>query len=201
MWRRIDLRPVGVCLFVSGATALFAWHQNMAGGLGGPASLAQVLWLNLTVLVFLVMPLLWWRWSGVHPDLRLLFAIGFAAFFARTLIEMPVLYLTTGWRCLYGIVHDLSVFTVLSVGYLRCRQRLGRPDRLGEGFLGLYLVLLVAEAAFAWTFSQLASPAAGVYFAADTPHFAQLNLAIWSVVIAAYPLLGMVVWRWASARR
>jgi hypothetical protein len=201
MERRIDLRPVGVCGIVSGATAIFAWHQSVAGTLGGPTSLAQALWLNLTILVFLVMPLLWWRWSAVHPDLKILFAIGFAAFFLRILVEMPVLYLTAGWRCLYGIGHDLAVFLILAVGYVRCRRRLGRSDRLGEGFLGLYLVLLVAEAGFAWTFSQLASPAAGVYFAADTPRFAQLNLAIWWVVLAAYPLLGMVVWQWASARR
>jgi hypothetical protein len=63
------------------------------------------------------------------------------------------------------------------------------------------VVLLIAEACFAWIFSQLASPSAGIYFAADTPRFAGLNLAISAVVILAYPILGLVVWQWASERR
>jgi len=199
--RAIDLRPAIACLAVSGAMALFAWHQNTTAIVGGPTSVPQALWLNLTVLVFLVMPLVWWQGSRLHPDLKLLFALGFAAFFLRGLVELPVLYLTTWWRCFYGIIHDVTVFAILGAGYLRCRPRLGPADRTGEFFLGMYLVLLIAEACFAWAFSQLASPAAGIYFAADTPRFAGLNLAISAVVILAYPGLGLMVWQWASERR
>jgi len=41
----------------------------------------------------------------------------------------------------------------------------------------------------AWEFSKLASPAEGIYFAADTPHFRFVNLASWLAVAIGYPAL------------
>jgi len=53
---------------------------------------------------------------------------------------------------------------------------------------------LVVECFMAWKFSQLASPADGVYFAADTSHFKFINRVSWAVVGLAYPLLGYFLW-------
>lgn len=194
-----DWRPLLACGVTSCLVAAFVWHQNHSTAVGGPTGLANAFWLNLTVIVFLVVPAVLWRASGLHGDLRLLFALGFALFAIRVAVELPILYLTTAWRCLYGIAHDLSVFGILLVGYVICRERIGPAQQKGAIVLGLYLALLLAEACFAWQFSLLADPAQGIYFAADTPHFSLLNLTMWAVLIPAYPLLAVVLW--PSTRR
>lgn len=194
-----DWRPLLACGATTCLSAAFVWHQNYSTVVGGRSGLANAFWLNLTVIVFLIVPAVVWRWSSLHHDLRVLFALGFTLFAIRAAVELPVMYLTTLWRCLYGIVHDLGVFGILAAGYLFCRGRFGPAHRKGEILLGLYLAVLLAEACFAWQFSRLADPAQGIYFAADTPRFGMLNLAMWAVVTPAYVLLLLLLW--PSTRR
>jgi hypothetical protein len=53
----------------------------------------------------------------------------------------------------------------------------------------LLQITLFAEMFMAWEFSKLASPAEGIYFAADTPHFRLVNMASWIAVATGYPAL------------
>jgi len=50
-------------------------------------------------------------------------------------------------------------------------------------------ITLFVEMFMAWEFSKLASPAEGIYFAADTPHFRIVNVASWIAVAIGYPAL------------
>lgn len=186
--------PLLACAAVTCLTALFAWHQNHGGATGGEISTAKTLWLNLTVIVFLVMPALWWRWGNVHPELKLLFALGFASFLLRGTIELPVLNFTRAWRCSYGIAHDLGMVCLFGLLYARCRHSLSAQDRRSELFLGLYVTLLLVEAGFAWMFCHVVNPATGLYFAGDSERFMTINRLTWCAVILAYPALATILW-------
>ena len=60
----------------------------------------------------------------------------------------------------------------------------------------LLQITLCVEIFMAWEFSKLASPAQGIYFASDTPHFRLVNVASWFAVALGYPaLLYLLSWR------
>jgi len=66
---------------------------------------------------------------------------------------------------------------------------LARRDFAALRVLTLLQITLFVEMFMAWEFSKLASPAEGIYFAADTPHFRFVNLASWIAVAIGYPVL------------
>ncbi len=174
------------------ATAAFGLIQNSGPAVGGPFAPAKVLWLNLALVVFVVLPGCWWLASSAAPAVRRMFAVVFVSFLARGLVELPMLYFTRAWRCEYGIAHDLAVAAYLVVAGIRLRRR-GEPSPLG--FSGLLVVLLLVEALFAYLFSRVGDPGAGVYYASDAAQFRPVVRLTWVVVALGYPLLALSLWR------
>jgi hypothetical protein len=174
---------------LSAASALFAWRQNHAAVIGGPISMAKTLWLNYMLVAMYVVPFFLWREKTLAPATRSLFGWVFASFALRAPIELWIIFFTRGWRCGYGITHDL--LTIGLIAFLRWRMSTdaARRDMAALRVASLLQITLVVEMFMAWEFSKLASPAAGIYFAADTPHFRFVNAASWIAVAIGYPAL------------
>jgi hypothetical protein len=174
---------------LSAASAVFAWRQNHLAVVGGPISTAKTLWLNYMLIAMYVVPFFLWREKTLAPATRSLFGWLFASFAMRAPIELWIIFFTRGWRCGYGITHDL--LTVGLLAYLRWRMNpeLARRESAALGVATLLQITLFVEMFMAWEFSKLASPAEGVYFAADTPHFRLVNSASWIAVAIGYPAL------------
>ena len=177
--------------------AIFAWRQNHGATVGGAISVPKACWLAATLIVFFVVPGAWWRNANYSRGVRALFGIVFLGFVARGAVEMWLLYAVRGWQCAYGIAHDLATAAVVALGWWLCRG--GPPaDRRALRFAPVLLGMLLAEAWMAWSFSRLASPADGIYFAANTPHFQQVNDLTRLVLFIAAPALA---WALRSARQ
>lgn len=193
--RQTALTPVLAASAVTCLTFLFASFQNRVGWVGGPISLAKTLWLNFTLLVFLVLPLCLWRNQRLAPHVRVLFGVVFVSFALRGVAELYILYFTHAWECIYGIGHDLLTFAAI----VWCRRRSAVKhlphDQRALAFATLVQVALLVEGFMAWQFSRLASPADGIYFADDNAHFRFVNNASWVAAALGYPLLGQFLWR------
>lgn len=177
------------------ATALFAWWQNHTGGVGGPISAAKTLWLNYMLVAMYVVPFFLWCDNTLAPATRGFFGWVFFSFALRAPIELWIIFFTRAWRCGYGITHDL--FTISLIAFLRWRMSPDVAHRDSEAIrvATLLQVTLLVEVFMAWEFSRLASPAQGIYFAADTPHFRVVNVASWIAVSIGYPALMYFSWR------
>lgn len=167
----------------------FGWWQNHHAQLGGDISLAKVLWLNLALSCFFIIPAALWRAKNLARPLRVLFGIFFASFALRALIEAPMLYIWQNWRCAYGITHDAVVMLVLIVLVLPRVQSRNNMLLSALHFGRLLIVVLICEALNAWLFSRVADPLNGIYFAADSAEFRRINLITWIEVAALYPAL------------
>ena len=182
-------------------TLSFGHLQNQGHLVGGDISLPKTLWLNLTILSFLVLPAVLWRDDRFDQGTRAVFGAIFASFLVRAVIELPIIYLTDWWRCSYGIAHDLITSAVVVALFGRVRARGGGRDGQAAGFLFLFVTLLFVEAAFARAFCSVADPAAGIYFAGDEATFRAINRATWAAVIGGYSALVLLLWRTRSSSR
>lgn len=134
----------------------------------------KAVWLACALLGFFVFPFTLWQNGRLSPGVRRVFGAVFVSFAVRGVVELVVLYLTRDWRCIYGISHD--AFTALLALALAVRARPATPqDRRALRFVPILLTMLAVEAYFAWRFSRIASPAQGIYFAANAPEFQSLN--------------------------
>lgn len=179
-----------ICLLLTLMLCLkFGWWQNHHAQLGGDISLAKVLWLNLALCCFFIIPAALWREKNLVRPLRVLYGLVFASFVLRAFIEAPMLYLWQNWRCAYGITHDAVVMLVLIIVLL---PRVMTSDKMllsARRFGWLLIVVLICEALNAWLFSRVADPLHGIYFAADSAEFRRINLITWIEVAALYPAL------------
>ena len=172
------------------ATGVFAWRQNHAHIVGGPISAVKTWWLGCTLTVFFALPFALWKNARLAPAVRALFGWVFASFAARGVAELAIIYGTRGWKCGYGISHD--IFTIALAEILTRRvQNPGLTDRRALHFKWLLQATLLTEAYMAWRFRQIASPAHGIYFAADTPEFHAINNL---TLIAVAAVLAAVAW-------
>lgn len=167
---------------------------------GGPISLAKTFWLNYALLMFYLVPFFFWRDRGLSPNLRRLFGAIFLSFAARALVEFWLAFLRRGWRCEYGIAHDAFTFILIAALLWRSPQAGNALDRAARGLAMLVQLTLVIEAYMAWSFSRLASPADGIYFAADNDHFRSVNQASWVAIMFLYPALAWLLWRTTYGR-
>ena len=174
---------------LSAASAVFAWRQNHLAAVGGPISVAKTLWLNYMLIAMYVVPFFLWREKTLAPATRSLFGWLFASFALRAPIELWVIFFTRGWRCGYGITHDLLTIGLMAFLRWRMSPDPGRRDFAALRVVTLLQITLFVEMFMAWEFSRLASPAEGIYFAADTPHFRFVNVASWIAVAIGYPAL------------
>lgn len=190
-------RRVGLyILAVTTASLVFGWAQNTFHPVGGAISVAKILWLNLTLLIFYVVPFWLWREPALDARLRSLFGLVLASFAIRAPIELYIIYRTRLWRCEYGLAHDL--FTLLLVTWFAWRRPgIGEiRDRSGAGaFIALLQLTLLVEMFMAWEFRKVASPAAGIYFAAPTAEFNVVNRASWIAVAILYPALAWLIFK------
>ena len=171
-------------------TALFGWRQNRGGVVGGPISLPKVLWLNLTLTVFFGIPAVLWLDASLSPGVRALWGWLLLSFVLRAVVELYLIYVTIGWKCIYGISHDLFQLALAVV--LSAALPTG-GDARARGFLWLYCVVLVVEAGMARAFSLLADPKTGIYFASDDERFLRVNRASWAASLAGYAALAGVL--------
>ena len=174
---------------LSAASAVFAWRQNHLAVVGGPISIAKTLWLNYMLIAMYVVPFFLWRSETLAPETRRLFGWLFLSFVLRAPIELWIIFFTRGWRCGYGITHDLLTAGLLIFLRWRMSPELARREYVALRVATLLQITLFVEIFMAWEFSKLASPAEGIYFAADTAHFRLVNVASWIAVAAGYPAL------------
>ena len=187
------LQPWVAVTVVFAGTIFFAFLQNHLSFTGGPISHAKTLWLSYALQMFLVVPFCFWRCDSYSANVRRIFGGVFLSFAIRGLIELYILYFTRAWECIYGIVHDLFTFALVVV-LLRGVSNLSPQDRRALRFVPILLCTLIVECFMAWQFSRLASPADGIYFAADTEHFRLVNLWSWIAVGVGYPALFFFLW-------
>jgi hypothetical protein len=90
----------------------FGWWQNHGASIGGAISLAKILWLNLALACFFLIPAVLWRDPRAGDRTRLVYGLFLGSFLLRALIEAPMLYVWQNWRCGYGITHDLVMIVL-----------------------------------------------------------------------------------------
>lgn len=180
------------------ASAVFAYRQNVLGQVGGPISIEKSLWLNYTMTAWIVVPLSLARHAALDPATRRVFMGLLVSMLARTLVELPLIYVTFGWSPLYGIAHDL--FTIGLVGALRQVARTG-PDathdafhRAARRYSAVIQLAFGAEIVFAALFYRMAVHERAVYFAAATEEFRHINLLTRWVDVAVYSHLAHFLW-------
>lgn len=180
-------------------TALFGWRQNRGGVVGGPISLPKVLWLNLTLTVFFGIPAVLWLDAWLSAGVRALWGWLLLSFVLRAVVELYLIYVTIGWKCVYGISHDLAQLILalaLAADGPAAGPGAGAPppgDARARAFLWLYCAVLVVEAGMARAFSRLADPKNGVYFASYDERFQRVNRASWAASVAGYAALAGIL--------
>jgi hypothetical protein len=176
----------------------FGWVQNHSDAVGGAISLPKILWLNLAIASFLVIPAFVWWDERIHGSVRLLYGWFLAGFAVRAVIELPIIYFTHAWRCAYGISHDLVMMVLVIVLWRNARNRLRQNEatRVAGAFVPLLLVVLSCEMLNAWLFSQVADPQTGIYYANTSDTFRMINVVTWLEVATLYPVLGYWLKKW-----
>ncbi|CAN5782501.1 hypothetical protein BH11VER1_BH11VER1_39300 [soil metagenome] len=196
------MTALNITLFVLQlGSAGFGWIQNRDILVGGPMSLPKILWLNLALTSFLVIPAFLWPAPSITREAHLLYGFFFAGFALRAIIEMPMLYFHRTWKCRYGITHDVFMMAVVVIlGWQMLNAGSSLPAmRLALEFAIFLLVMLVCEILNAVLFSRIANPAEGIYFASDGAAFRLINRITWIEIALLYPWLGWWLVRWNSA--
>ncbi len=191
---------LGAALLTTAGSGAFGWWQNRNPEIGGRIHWSKVLWLNLAINTFLILPGIFWRRANVSPAARRMLGISFGSFLARSIAEMYLVYVTRSWRMQYGISHDVAASVLLGTMLVRGRDEFepGRDDR-ALAFARFKLAALVTETIFAVRFRVLHDPASdGVFFADDSPRFDRIISLTKKVVLVGYPLLALILW---AARR
>ena len=182
---------IGILLVIS---LIFLLMQNSTHAVGGHISLPKALWLDWTLTTFYVVPFFLWKNPALCLAIRSLFGWLLLSFLLRGVAELVVIYATHNWRCVYGISHNALTLALAAFLFLRLPRRLLTADRRAAGFLLIYVTTLVFESINAWLFSLLANPANGIYFAADTPHFAFVNQLTWVELACLWPSFCWFLW-------
>jgi hypothetical protein len=178
-----------------GTSLAFMLVQNSTHAVGGHISLPKALWLDWTLTIFYVVPFFLWRNEVLASAVRSLFGWLLLSFTLRGVAELVVIYATHAWRCIDGISHNaLTLALAMGLVFLLPRN-LAPADSRAVSFLPVYVVTLLFESLNAWQFSLLANPAKGVYFAADTPHFAFVNNLTWVELACVWPWFCWFLWR------
>ncbi|MCW2973672.1 MAG: hypothetical protein JWN72_1945 [Thermoleophilia bacterium] len=191
---------IGAVLLTSLGSAGFAWNQNRHPEIGGPIHWSKVLWLNLAINVFVVLPGVWWRRSTASPAARHMLGVAFGSWVARGAAEMYLVYVVRRWKMRYGISHDAVAFAVLGTMLVRDRASLDRErDAATVAFTLFTLAMYVVEIAFALRFRRITDPATGgVFFADDSPKYRGIITSTKRVVAISYPIFAAILW---AARR
>lgn len=189
--QRRKLGLLGALVALGAAAVVFYRRQNRPEQLGGPMSLAKILWLNYALAAWYLVP--WWflRSGKLSWGVRRAYAAHLASFAARGAAELWMLYVTVSWKPPYGIGHDLFTLGLITTQLRGDRER----DATARPFLNSIRVALVVEVLFAWLFYRASQRESGIYFASNDPTYQRINRLTWVAVVAAYTDLGLTLWR------
>lgn len=177
---------------------VFFYQQNFRGQIGGPISVAKLLWLDYTITAWFILPFFLSRSCLLAPAVRRIYRLHLINFLTRGAAELWMLYVTISWSPLYGIVHD--GFSVLLITGLLWSRRDELHPLVSPGNLAALRFLLslrlgfICEAVFAALFYRATGGEPGLYFAAPDPTFDFINGVTWSVLLFAYPDLLRTIW-------
>lgn len=134
----------------------FARKQNQPKARGGRISRPKIAWLFYAVFLwFFVCPLVALD-PSVHPALRFTLGIFSVVMWLRGVAELYMLYVSHNWRPPYGVGHDVCcivlVFGALAHGRVALGEMRGPADLWVLGLVGLVLVSLCVEVAYALLF-------------------------------------------------
>src|SRR5205085_9116050 len=87
-------------------------RQNRRGEIGGPISIAKILWLDYAILAWFIIPAL--LIASTTGAWRRLFTIHLINFGARAVIELILLYVFVKWSPIYGIAHDIFSIALIT---------------------------------------------------------------------------------------
>ncbi len=172
--------------------------QNRAGAMGGPISTPKLAWLLYAVLVWgFLCPILAFE-PNLHRSFRVL-AGGFAALmWARTVVELPMLYVWRNWRPPYGMAHDLICALVLLGGLVATRAAWWPPSKRSDRWMLAFILVLalsvLIECVYAGLFYQAVAGATtgheGLWFAAPgDPRFVLINRLTLAFDVLLYAFL------------
>jgi len=113
----------------------------------------------------------------------------------RGVVEIVIIYATHAWKCWFGISHNVLTILLSALLLSRLTCQLTPQDRRALAFLTLYVTTLFLESLNAWLFSHLADPGKGIYFAANTPHFAFVNHLTWVELAVLWPWFFVLLWK------
>jgi hypothetical protein len=169
------------------------WQNAVPGRLGGAISWPKILWLATALSAFFLVPPLILREQPMNPRARRLLQIFWTSWLLRAPLEAALLLgWAGGWRCAYGISHDLFCLGLIVAALIT------RPAPPLRSWLLWLAACLCCEATFAWLFSQLIDPRSGVWFADASAAFARINLGTATCLTF---LLPWFVWNLRQARK
>jgi hypothetical protein len=201
---RRGLALLGGVAALGAVSFLFYRRQRKAGQLGGPMSVAKLLWLDYALTAWFVVPFCFWRSPRIAPGLRRVYGAHLGGFAARGAAELWMLYVTRSWIPPYGIGHDLFAIGLISMFLPSVRaglpEEVDPADRAALRFLTSVRAGLACEILFAWLFYHAVErDTSGVWFASTDPAFERINRLTWAVVLVAYPDLGRTLWEGRDA--
>src|SRR5258708_29258683 len=120
--------------------------------------MAKTLWVNYRVIGMDIVLFFLGREKNLAAATRSLFGWLFASFALRAPIELWIIFFTRGWRCGYGVTHDL--LTIGLIAFLRWRMSPdpGRRDFSALRVVTLLQITLFVEMFMPLEFRRLASP-------------------------------------------
>ncbi|MEB3222130.1 MAG: Rieske (2Fe-2S) protein [Candidatus Sericytochromatia bacterium] len=180
-WARTGLWVGTAVLYLYGLG--FHVTQNRPEVLGGPITVQNAGWLTYAMLAWYVVPACLWLDRSLPPGLRRLQGVLLASFVVRGGLEAYLLWGPKSWIPPYGIAHDvLAIALIYGLRHLlRSDTQAIRDTRAQRwmAFSHVQAAALVVEMCFAaWFFSIVDSQTDRLWFAADTPPFALLNVAM-----------------------
>ncbi len=184
------------------AALFFRRAQNAKGARGGRISGPKVAWLFYAVFLwFLVCPLVALD-AAVPAEARAVLG-AFAAFmWLRGVAELYLLYVTKSWRPPYGVAHDVACIALVLGGLAWGRARwlgtLGAMDVWALAFVGLVLVSLFVEVAYAALFFHAVEGRTtgeeGIWFAdEEQARFRRINRLTLALNVPLYAGLGALL--------
>src|SRR5258708_30393014 len=120
--------------------------------------MAKTLWVNYRVIGMDIVLFFLGREKNLAAATRSLFGWLFASFALRAPIELWIIFFTRGWRCAYGITHDLLTCGLLAFLRWRMSPELARRESAALRVMTLLQITLFVETFMASGSPHLASP-------------------------------------------
>ena len=181
--------------------ALFYSTQNTTARIGGPVSVAKMLWLTFALVLWGVLPIAIAFDRRVAPALRQAFGALAILMLMRAPVELWMLYVSLNWSPWYGIAHDLACVAVLVVLGWRA-WRLDTQQVPGSALLFVHLVVttlaFAAEIYFAhYMLRHFVTAGDGaIYFVPAEERYAEVLRVTTTVVTALGLYMPVFLWGW-----